>query len=273
MTSNLMGLLGAPVMLEALKDKPGRRSTFRAVGPTDSAIVKVYASERAATVAARVRALGAGPAEPVVPRVLTCDPARRLVVLSYVPGTPLREAVLAEDRDAGARAGRALGAWHGFWTNRTPPALAPHTSERELETVAARAGALPVEAAERVRGLARRLCTSWTCSTVVHRDLYEDQVLVGERVGLIDLDDAALGPPELDVGNLLAHLELLGLRAGSDFAGVAGSLVRGYSLSGPHLDAPLLDRCRRLSLLRLAGIHREPRLLELAAAPGLGTRT
>jgi hypothetical protein len=34
----------------------------------------------------------------------------------------------------------------------------------------------------------------------VHRDLYEEQVLLGERVALIDLDDAALGPPELDIG-------------------------------------------------------------------------
>jgi len=44
------------------------------------------------------------------------------------------------------------------------------------------------------------LNAGWTPATVVHRDLYEEQVLLGERVGLIDLDDAALSPAELDVG-------------------------------------------------------------------------
>jgi Ser/Thr protein kinase RdoA (MazF antagonist) len=269
MRGELEALLGAPVSLETLKHKPGRRSTLRAAGPRGLAIVKLYASERAATVAARVAALAAGPAEPVMPRVLLCDPRRRFVALSYVPGTPLSEAVVAGgDGEACARAGRALAAWHGFWDGRAPRGLRPHTSERELEIVDARAGSLPAETAERVRQLARQLRPAWAHSTVVHRDLYEDQVLVGRRIGLIDLDDAALGPPELDVGNLVAHLELRALRGGERLAGIAEPLLEGYAAEGAALDPPLLDRCRRLSLLRLAGIHREPRLLSLAAAPG-----
>jgi len=268
MMEQLERLLGAPVSLEALKHKPGRRRTLRAVGSRSSAIVKVYASERAPTVARRVRALRAGPAEPVVPRVLLCDPARRVVVLSHVFGTPLRQAVLAGDAEACLRAGMALGAWHVFWRGRATPGMKRHTSEREIEIIDARARALPAPTAERVRRLARQLRPTWECSTVIHRDLYEDQVLVGERIGLIDLDDAATGPPELDMGNLLAHLELRALRAGDPLGGVAGSVLDGYSASGAVLDPLLLDRCRRLSLLRLVGIHREPRLLEAAASPG-----
>jgi Ser/Thr protein kinase RdoA (MazF antagonist) len=273
MTEELLGILGEPVSFEPLKDKPGRRSTLRATGSRDSAIVKIYASDRAATVAARVGALGAGPHEPVVPRVLLCDPARHLVVLSYVPGRPLREAVLAGDGDACARAGSALGSWHGFWTGRAPRCLARHTSKRELEILDARAGALSGAEAERVRRIARWIGAAWTCSTVIHRDLYEDQILVGERIGLIDLDDAAVGPPELDVGNLLAHLELLALRSGIGVAEVAGALLGGYAASGADLDPGLLDRCRRLSLLRLVCIHREPRLLTPAESPAPGIRT
>jgi len=53
-------ILGAPVVLEELKHKPGRRTTSRAVGARRSAIVKVYASERAPIVAARLGALAAG---------------------------------------------------------------------------------------------------------------------------------------------------------------------------------------------------------------------
>jgi aminoglycoside phosphotransferase (APT) family kinase protein len=89
---------------------------------------------------------------------------------------------------------------------------------------------------------------------------------VGRRTGLIDVDDAALGPPELDVGNLLAHVELLSLRSGADLSGPAGELLAGYAAGGPALDDGLLERCRRLTLLRLACIHAQPELLEPTAS-------
>src|SRR5439155_17692270 len=92
----------------------------------------------------------------------------------------------------------------------------------------------------------------------VHRYLYEEQILVGPAVGLIDLDDAAAGPPELDVGNLAAHVELLAIRAGRSLDPPFEAFLRGYAETGPSLDGELLDRCRRLSLLRLACIHRMP---------------
>jgi len=103
----------------------------------------------------------------------------------------------------------------------------------------------------------------WECSTVVHRDLYEEQVLMGEQVGIIDLDDAALVPPELDLGNLLAHLELLGVRSGTDLTRAGDALLHGYEGVAP-VDPVLLDRVRRLSLLRLACIHRNPLLVSMA---------
>lgn len=46
-------------------------------------------------------------------------------------------------------------------------------------------------------------------SAVLHRDLHDGQVLVdGDRAGLLDLDTLAVGDPALDLGNLLAHLDL-----------------------------------------------------------------
>jgi Ser/Thr protein kinase RdoA (MazF antagonist) len=262
--TTLGDLVGAHVWFQELKHKPGRRRTVRAVSPAGSVIVKVYESERAPAVAGGIEALSAGPAEPAVPRVLLCDPGRRMVVLSYVDGVPLSQAVLASNFEAFSRAGLALGAWHAFWAGGTPRCLRRHTSERELEVIDDCARTLPTAMAETVRRLARQLSPDWEPRTVIHRDLYEEQVLVGERIGLIDLDDAAVGPPELDVGNLLAHLELLALRAGGRVARMADVLLEGYAASGAILDADLLDRCRRLSLLRLVGIHREPRLLRSA---------
>ena len=166
----LEDLLGAPVMLEELKVRRGRRRTLRATGRRARAIVKVYASERAPVVAARVAALADGPPEPVVPRLLHVDSERHLVVLSEVPGVPLRDAL---------------------------------------------------------------------------------------RNGM-----TAAGPAELDLGNLWAHVELLGMRVSLDLESVMGAFLDGYATCGPSVDDALLDRCRRLALRRLACIHDEERLLE-----------
>ena len=106
----------------------------------------------------------------------------------------------------------------------------------------------------------------WPALTVVHRGLDEEQILLDDTVGLIDLDDAAIGPPELDVGNLCAHLDHLARRYGRNLDGMQHSFLDGYLSSGPPLDLHLLLTCRSLSLLRLACVHRDP---ELATAhPG-----
>jgi hypothetical protein len=265
-SSRLEALLGRPVGLEVLKLKPGRRLTLAARGRRGRAVVKVYGSQRAAIVAARVGALAAGPAEPAVPRVLLVEPALNLVVLSWLPGTALRGALLAGDGQACRRAGAALGAWHRSWWGLDPAALTPHSLERELEILHAASRRSTWDGARAAVAHAEKVSRPWAPRTVVHRDLYEEQVLLDRRVGLIDVDDAALGPPELDVGNLAAHVELLGLRAGRNLARSIDMLVTGYEGEGPELEPDLLDGCRRLTLLRLACIHAEPRLAELAAA-------
>jgi Ser/Thr protein kinase RdoA (MazF antagonist) len=261
-------LVGGPLTLEELKHKQGRRLTLRVTGARGSAIVKLYSSRRASTVAARVEALAAGPVEPLVPRVLLVDRALRLVALSDLRGSPLRFAALAGDWDACHRAGFALGTWHRHWRAAPPPpALAWHTAGRELELLRERAATAPTPFARAVLRLAPRLTGPWPCPTVVHRDLYEEQLLLGERVALIDLDDAALGPSELDLGNLMAHLDLLAIRTAHSMAPALNAILAGYAVTGAQVDRPLLERCRRLSQLRLACIHRESRLLEVPSRP------
>src|SRR5699024_1543681 len=45
--------------------------------------------------------------------------------------------------------------------------------------------------------------------SLLHRDLDDKQLLVdGDGVGMLDVDTLGLGDPALDVGNLLAHLDL-----------------------------------------------------------------
>jgi aminoglycoside phosphotransferase (APT) family kinase protein len=271
--SALESLLGAPVVLEELKRKPGRRCTFRAVGSERTAIVKVYASGRAATVAERVAALSGGPSEPRVPEVLIVEPRLRMVVLSEVPGIPLRVAVLEADTAACRRAGAALGRWHSLWRGLLPYPLKPHTIDRELDILRSHVERAPAAIASGVlSALSSFRTAAWAPVTVVHRDLYEEQVLLAEEVGLIDLDDTALGPPELDIGNLSAHLELLGLRARRDLSLMERAVLEGYASAGGSLDPSLFAHCRGLALLRLACIHRNDVLVERARQAARRTR-
>jgi Ser/Thr protein kinase RdoA (MazF antagonist) len=264
LTARIEELMGAPVTFEELKAKPGRRITLRATADGSTAIVKVYSSERAALVAERVGALSGGPPEPRTPRVLLADPALRMVVLSDVKGPPLREALLARDLAACRRAAAAIGIWHRAWRGARPRALGVHTTYRELAVLWRQCEAVPDRFGAAVWRAARALADPWPIHGVVHRDLYEEQVLVGDAIGLIDLDDAALGPPELDVANLVGHIELLALRREMDLDDAMGAILDGYASTGPLLDRPLLERCRKLTLLRLACIHREPALVTVA---------
>jgi Ser/Thr protein kinase RdoA (MazF antagonist) len=101
-----------------------------------------------------------------------------------------------------------------------------------------------------------------------HRDCHPKQVVVDED-GLarwIDLDDCALAPRALDLGNMLAHLrqELLrGTRAAGVILAAEQAFLAGY---GPTPDLPkqVLGQWRAVALLRLAGLaatrHAEPAL-------------
>lgn len=260
-------VLGSPLSWEVLKDKPGRRRTSRAAGPRGTAIVKVYASGRAAVVAARVQSLRDGPPEPAVPQLLACHSERHLVVLSEVPGEPFRTALLGGDLAAAARVGGALAGWHQAFRGYVPTELRAHTGEREVEILLRRCHSTSPELAQAVRSAVPALSGSWPTDTVVHRDLYEDQIVLGPIVGLVDLDDAACGPAELDIGNLLAHLVLLTRRTGQPLDAAVSALLRAYQEVAP-LDAALLTRCRALSLLRLACAHGDPGLVPQPGATG-----
>jgi Ser/Thr protein kinase RdoA (MazF antagonist) len=260
--------VGEPAVLEELRHRPGRRLTLRARGPLGTAIVRLYQADRIVTVAARIAALAAGPPEPVVPQVLAVEPEQRLLVLSDVPGSPLREALLDSGRgEEGCRqAGAAIAAWHRGWAGKAPGALVAHTIEGELVVLADRSALASDEVRRRVAAVLPSLRGEWPVTTVVHRGLDEEQVLLGERVGLIDVDDAALGPPELDVGNLLGHLDLIEIRSGRELSSARSALLDGYTTVA-SLDPGLLERCRTLARLHLACAYDDLRLLEPDRTP------
>lgn len=91
-----------------------------------------------------------------------------------------------------------------------------------------------------------------------HCDLHDGQFLLGEEgTYLLDFDTLALAEPELDLGNLLAHLDLLGFaHTELEDLGLEEILVEAYVRErGPLPDRQRLAWYRALSALRLACVH------------------
>lgn len=260
MIAQLEDVVGAPVRLQLLKQETGRQSTYRARGSRRTAIVKHYESDLASTIGRRITSLAEGPFEPLLPSVWA--QTDHTLVLSEIPGKPLRAAVLAGDEVACRRVGAVLGSWHWYWRDNAPETLARHSLERELEILRRESAHAPEPIAGAVAFAVKVVeqDEEWPASTVVHRDLYEEQILLDDAVGLINLDDAAIGPPELDVGNLCAHLDHLARRYGRNLDTMQHAFLDGYLSSGTPLDLRLLLTCRSLSLLRLACVHRDVEL-------------
>jgi aminoglycoside phosphotransferase (APT) family kinase protein len=163
-------------------------------------------AERSVLAAARLREAGRSVA---VPSAIS----RQTLLSPELAGSSLRELLLGGGslpsperlarvvRDiAGTAPGRVT------WTRPEPGTVAGGTA-RLLETL------VPDLTPEvhRVRRAAEAGAS--THAHLVHGDLYEAQVVVGRgySLGLIDLDDVALGDPAMDAANVSAHLLVLAL--------------------------------------------------------------
>lgn len=99
---------------------------------------------------------------------------------------------------------------------------------------------------------------SVTRSTPIHRDFYQDQVIVdGTNVCVCDLDLYCMGNPALDVGNFVAHLIEMGLREYDDpdfFTPSSATFVDAYCSLRSEKHEPSIAVYTMLSLARLIAI-------------------
>jgi aminoglycoside phosphotransferase (APT) family kinase protein len=88
----------------------------------------------------------------------------------------------------------------------------------------------------------------------IHRDFYFDQVLVdGPRIWLLDLDLYTIGDPAIDLANFLAHLDEFGLRRFGDVGALdaaASAFLSGYA------DIRALPAVDRIETLRATSLAR-----------------
>ena len=245
--------LGREVLAATIvRHKPGRRCVLRYELDGSVLYGKTYASDRGPRVFRNLQALA-------MPEPVAFLAGLRLLLQPEVRGTPVRAALLAGEAQVAARIAEAVHALH-----RRPVTLArEHALADELNALRIR-----IEALTEHRGRAQRCFArleraaeepcSWR-SAPVHRDLYHDQVLLDDgRPILLDLDDAAMSEPALDVANFLAHLRLLALQEPQrrvDVAKAAAAFRSRYAALDPLLDPRLVRLLEAGTLLRLACIH------------------
>jgi len=260
-----------------LRYVPERRVATLMVDRADGtrrAVLKVFTGPRARGNHRRLLQLSAGPAAGSLPHPLGVDPDGHAVLLSYQDGIELDRLPDADFVDRGHAVGVALRELHDSqvqldrrWGLR-----------RELEQLFRRA--LPFDLPDLLRqgGLDDVLAVhedgldpavlegdDWVCA---HRDAHPRQVIVDPAgaVHWIDLDDAAMAPRGLDVGNMAAHLQREHLRGARSLA-VAQASEQGFlSGYGDAVDHGDLRMWTSLALLRLAGLaltrHDDPPLSE-----------
>ncbi|MBA2571020.1 MAG: phosphotransferase [Chloroflexi bacterium] len=254
-----------------VRHKPGRRCTIRfdlldAAGQPRVLFGKVYASGRAARVDATLRAFaGASPVPGLrLPHPVGCIGSLHLVLQEAVTGTPITERLLAGDTGLGGAIAAALAGFHrsGARLDRR------HAPLDEVTPLVARVDRFAMElpalvdsaraVLEEVGPAIRRHGDSWRYMPI-HRDLYHDNILAsGDGLAFLDLDDAAMGEPAVDIANVSAHLVLLAIQgpvAREAIVRVRSDFLDAAISSDPMLDARLVRDLEVATLLRLATIH------------------
>ena len=238
-------VLNGVALERALRHVAGRRVTYAASRAGSPVVVKVFGSPRARGNARRLDRLAAAGLQDLVPAALGVDASGHVGVLGFRPGEILEQ--VDDDRfvSGAADAGRALARLHagGVDLDRV------WTHDDETAQLLRR---VPESCRAAAQAEARRHVGSASL-VPSHRDLHPRQVVVtADGAAFIDLDDAALAPPGLDVGNMLAHLRreaVTGRRTPAVAAAAAVAFLAGY---GPHPEG--LAVWERLALARLAGL-------------------
>ncbi len=252
---------------EILRHLPDRRVTMLGRRGGDVVVVKVFSSPRARGNHRRLLALAASSTlRGLVPTSIGVSTSGHVGLLDFTPGQILEH--LRDDAFVAkaAEVGQTLASLHASpadldrsWTHHDEVAQLlrrmPTSGLAQAQVESAR----PVSDAALVPS---------------HRDFHPRQVVVDDVVKLIDLDDAALAPAGLDVGNMVAHLRREAV-AGRRTTEVAEAAIAGF-LGGYGAPPADLDVWERLSLTRLAGLaesrHLDPGLRDgllavLAARP------
>ncbi len=129
----------------------------------------------------------------------------------------------------------------------------------KLHALAGQLGFMLPQLEQRAKSVSHNLSRWWldqkTVSKPVHGDFYDKQVVINHgKASLIDLDSACLGNPLLDMGNYIAHLEILARSPGVSNVDVGQQkelLIKAYEQLTTGIPMDQLNRYIALSLFAL----------------------
>jgi hypothetical protein len=204
------------------------------------AYAKVYRGDEGRRVFGIYEALGRG-ASPAangvrLPRALGYGEAQRMLLLEPIAGRRIADLNGLELTNGYGRLGAALAALHGL----PPPEGLPPSSRLDvarLRRAARIIGQARPDVREEARALAERLAarqeTANDRPVCLHGDVHpKNGILRGDRLALIDLDQAAFGDPANDLGSLLASLSynrLSGLLTRAAAQTLGDAFLEGYA--------------------------------------------
>jgi aminoglycoside phosphotransferase (APT) family kinase protein len=271
MQAHLRDATGDPALaldgIHVQRHKPGRRAILRYdVAGSEPIWGKIFASKRGPRVHEITRAIcdarAFGP-EVALPDPIAFVPELRLLLQQAVPGEAIEPRLLAGETALADRIADAIHALHASNLDLGRR----HDLDAELAPLDRRVGEVgglfptlgkdAVELHARIRDRATTM-RSWRFRPV-HRDFYHQQVLAtGDRLSVLDLDDAKMSEPAVDIANFAAHLDLLALQQPArraEIGRVRDRFVARSRALDPALDDRLIAFLTASTLVRLAGIH------------------
>lgn len=251
----------APDILHMLAYKPERRCVLRLGNADESVVLRFYSQSEFASARGKVCRFASRESLRVA-CVLGISEQHAALATEWLSGRALsvqmQDAASPHSLELMARTGAALAELHA----QPGDGLPPLTHSMEIRALKAATSAMDVvcphlkaraEHAARQLGVLLEPAVA-PCS--IHGDFYAQQVLLMDKtVGLLDLDEAAYGDSEFDLGNFIAHLEREALRADLPAANVnawRGALLDGYRRAGGELRPDQVEVQTAAGLLRLA---------------------
>ncbi len=251
--------------LVPLRYKPERRYVARLdtdEGP--QAVLKFYTPLGYSLAKQRIRAMTSSGPLRMARRVGHSD-RYQILAFEWLPGRLLRETLRDSDihdtrkADAVIRVGESLNQLHTLESGDLPY-RSPEEQAIRLRTQAQTLGHLCPHLAAYAEQLAEQIASEFVqqphSKRTLHGDFYDQQLLVtDDSVAIIDLDEAEVGDPMLDLGLFTAHLERDALRGDLTATAVKSftdALIRGYTQSSPGSSAKTLRLYTAIGLLQLA---------------------
>jgi hypothetical protein len=195
-----------------------------------------------------------------IPRPLAWSEKWHCLWMEDVPATPLPDLPPDQHPTAIQATGQALACFHETPVNVTTR----HTANQEIDLlekwVQLVGEVYPDQAGDVYEGFQRVRAPLANCRdediALVHRDFYEKQVLVSsDATVFIDFDTLCQADPALDVGNFLAHLQLIRLQGIGGCKDAEAAFLAGYGRDDPSFNQRV-DVYTRATLLRLACLYR-----------------